>query len=68
MSASIVPINGEGLYYQLPIGIRNGLVFGQCTYIKKYTNWYHLPNEDGNSRSGINFRHIRLADVYESFA
>lgn len=68
MSASIVPINGEGLYYQLPIGTRGGWAFGQSAYIKKYTNWYHLPNEDGNSRSGINFRHIRLADVYLMYA
>ncbi|PZX51037.1 RagB/SusD family nutrient uptake outer membrane protein [Algoriphagus chordae] len=68
MTASIVPIDGEGLYYQLPIGTRNGWVFGQSAYIKKFTNWYHLPNEDGNSRSGINFRHIRLADVYLMYA
>ncbi|MFC5624793.1 RagB/SusD family nutrient uptake outer membrane protein [Algoriphagus winogradskyi] len=68
MSASVVPINGEGLYYQLPIGTRGGWAFGQSAYIKKHTNWYHLPNEDGNARSGINFRHIRLADVYLMYA
>tara|TARA_R110002072_G_scaffold81897_1_gene187217 strand:- start:87097 stop:88764 length:1668 start_codon:yes stop_codon:yes gene_type:complete len=68
MTASIVPINGEGLYYQLPIGSRAGWAFGQSAYIKKFTNWYHWPNEDGNSRSGINFRHIRLADVYLMYA
>ncbi|WP_296705769.1 RagB/SusD family nutrient uptake outer membrane protein, partial [Algoriphagus sp.] len=68
MSASVVPINGEGMYYQLPIGTRGGWAFGQSAYIKKHTNWYHLPNEDGNSRSGINFRHIRLADVYLMYA
>ncbi|MBN7813386.1 RagB/SusD family nutrient uptake outer membrane protein [Algoriphagus sp. H41] len=68
MSASIVPKNGEGLYYLLPIGARAGWAFGQSAYIKKFTNWYHLPNEDGNSRSGINFRHIRLADVYLMYA
>ncbi|AWW29522.1 RagB/SusD family nutrient uptake outer membrane protein [Echinicola strongylocentroti] len=68
LSASIVPINGETDYYLLPIGERGGWAFGQSAYIKKYTNWYHLPNEDGNSRSGINFRHIRLADVYLMYA
>ena len=34
----------------------------------KHTNWYHLPNEDALGRSGINFRHIRLADVYLMYA
>lgn len=68
MTASIVPSNGEGLYYGLKIGAKAGWGFGQTSYIKKFTNWYHLPNEDGNSRSGINFRHIRLADVYLMYA
>ncbi|MEL6191388.1 MAG: RagB/SusD family nutrient uptake outer membrane protein [Bacteroidota bacterium] len=68
MSASIVPINGEGLYYNLPIGTRGGWAFGQSAYVKKYTNWYHKDAEDTNSRSGINFRHIRLADVYLMYA
>lgn len=68
LSATIVPINGETDYYQLAIGERGGWAFGQSAYIKKYTNWYHLPNEDGNSRSGINYRHIRLADVYLMYA
>ncbi len=68
MTSSIVPIDGDGLYYQLPIGERGGWAFGQSAYVKKHTNWYHLENEDGNSRSGINFRHIRLADVYLMYA
>ena len=68
MSASICPINGETEFYGLPIGARGGWAFGQSAYIKKYTNWYHLPSEDNNSRSGINFRHIRLADVYLMYA
>ncbi|OBQ56743.1 RagB/SusD family nutrient uptake outer membrane protein [Tamlana sp. s12] len=67
-SSSICPINGETDYYLLPIGDRGGWSFGQSAYIKKYTNWYHLPQEDANSRSGINFRHIRLADVYLMYA
>ncbi|MEM7656155.1 MAG: RagB/SusD family nutrient uptake outer membrane protein [Bacteroidota bacterium] len=68
MSASICPRNGETMYYGLPIGERGGWGFGQSAYVKKYTNWYHLEAEDNNSRSGINFRHIRLADVYLMYA
>ncbi|WP_066218848.1 RagB/SusD family nutrient uptake outer membrane protein [Formosa haliotis] len=68
MSASIAPINAETDYYLLPVGERGGWAFGQSAYIKKYSNWYHLKQEDANSRSGINFRHIRLADVYLMYA
>ncbi|MBU2950832.1 RagB/SusD family nutrient uptake outer membrane protein [Tamlana agarivorans] len=68
LTATIVPINGESEYYLLPIGERGGWAFGQSAYIKKHSNWYHLKQEDANSRSGINFRHIRLADVYLMYA
>lgn len=68
MSASICPFNGETDFYLLPIGARGGWAFGQSAYVKKHTNWYHLPSEDTNGRSGINFRHIRLADVYLMYA
>ncbi|MEM8899934.1 MAG: RagB/SusD family nutrient uptake outer membrane protein, partial [Bacteroidota bacterium] len=68
MTASIVPLNAEGLYYNLPIGERGGWGFGQSAYVKKHTNWYHKEAEDTNNRSGINFRHIRLADVYLMYA
>ncbi|MEL6652452.1 MAG: RagB/SusD family nutrient uptake outer membrane protein [Bacteroidota bacterium] len=68
MSASIVPRDGETDYYGLPIGERGGWAFGQSAYVKKHTNWYHLEAEDVNSRSGINYRHIRLADVYLMYA
>lgn len=68
MTASIVPINGEGLYYGLEINENPGWGFGQSAYVKKHSNWYHLSAEDGNNRSGINFRHIRLADVYLMYA
>ncbi|MEM8583355.1 MAG: RagB/SusD family nutrient uptake outer membrane protein [Bacteroidota bacterium] len=68
LSASIVPFNAETDYYGLAVGERGGWGFGQSSYIKKYTNWYHLESEDANSRSGINFRHIRLADVYLMYA
>ena len=68
MGVSIVPMNGDGLFYNLPIGERPGWVFGQSTYTKKYANWYHADNEDTFNRSEINFRHIRLADVYLMYA
>ncbi len=68
MSASVCPRNGETLYYNLPIGERGGWAFGQSAYVKKHANWYHLDAEDTNHRSGINFRHIRLADVYLMYA
>ncbi len=68
MTASIVPINGEGSYYGLSIGEKPGWSAGQSAYIKKHTNWYHLSAEDTDNRSGINFRHIRLADVYLMYA
>jgi len=68
MSASICPLNGETDFYQLPIGASGGWAFGQSAYVKKHTNWYHLPSEDVMGRSGINFRHIRLADVYLMYA
>lgn len=68
MSATICPRNGETMYYGLAIGERGGWGFGQSAYIKKHTNWYHLEAEPNQSRSGINFRHIRLADVYLMYA
>jgi len=68
MSATICPFNGETDFYLQPIGSAGGWAFGQSAYIKKYTNWYHLPSEDVLGRSGINFRHIRLADVYLMYA
>ncbi|MEM6698914.1 MAG: RagB/SusD family nutrient uptake outer membrane protein, partial [Bacteroidota bacterium] len=68
MSATICPRNGETMYYGLAIGERGGWGFGQSAYIKKHTNWYHLEAEPNLSRSGINFRHIRLADVYLMYA
>nr|WP_010925621.1 RagB/SusD family nutrient uptake outer membrane protein [Microscilla sp. PRE1]AAK62829.1 MS107 [Microscilla sp. PRE1] len=68
MYATIVPINGDGLYYNLPIGEKPGWAFGQSAYVKKWSNWYHKDLEDGNQRSGINFRHIRYADVLLMYA
>jgi len=68
LSASICPINGETLFYGLPIGEKGGWAFGQSAYVKKYTNWYDQSAEDAQRRSGINFRHIRLADVYLMYA
>ncbi|TXE13154.1 RagB/SusD family nutrient uptake outer membrane protein [Seonamhaeicola algicola] len=68
MNATIAPSNFEGLYYQLPQGEPRGWGFGQSAYVKKHSNWYHLPAEPALSRSGINFRHIRYADVLLMYA
>ena len=68
LSASIAPKNFEGEYYGRENDNVKGWGFGQSAYVKKHTNWYHLDAEDGNSRSGINFRHIRYADVLLMYA
>ncbi len=68
MTASIAPSNFEDEYYGRDSDEAKGWGFGQSAYLKKHTNWYHLEAEDGNSRSGINFRHIRYADVLLMYA
>ncbi|SHM53569.1 RagB/SusD family nutrient uptake outer membrane protein [Flavobacterium saccharophilum] len=68
LTASIAPANFEGQYYLLDNGVAKGWGYGQSAYIKKYSNWYNVKSEDGNSRSGINCRQIRLADVYLMYA
>ncbi len=71
LTATIAPRNGEGNYYNVPFGDKPGWGFGQSAYIKKHSNWYHKDKEDAiefSGRSGINFRHIRLADVYLMYA
>ncbi len=68
MGASIVPLNADGLFYQEQPSTEKGWGFGQSAYTKKHANWYFLPSEDDNGRSGINFRHIRLADVFLMYA
>ena len=68
MNSSVAPRDGEGLYYNLPFMSRGGWGYGQSAYVKKHSNWYHLDAEPANNRSGINFRHIRLADVYLMYA
>ncbi|WP_422359637.1 RagB/SusD family nutrient uptake outer membrane protein [Reichenbachiella sp.] len=68
MAATLAAANGEGDYYNLPIGTEAGWGFGQSAYVKKHSNWYHEDRESGFERSGINFRHIRLADIYLMYA
>lgn len=41
---------------------------GETSYIKKNTNWYWLDAESSQSRSEINFREIRYADVVLMYA
>ncbi len=68
MNATIAPQNGEGLWYQEPYGTIPGWGGGQSAYVKKHSNWYHLPAEPAQGRSGINFRQIRYADVLLMYA
>ncbi|PIB35644.1 hypothetical protein BFP72_09695 [Reichenbachiella sp. 5M10] len=69
MYASIVPSDGDGEYYGIPVDEISGYGFGQSAYVKKFTNWYQysLVNTT-NPVSGINFRHIRYADVLLMYA
>ncbi|WP_232333193.1 RagB/SusD family nutrient uptake outer membrane protein [Mariniflexile maritimum] len=71
LSASICPKDFEGLYFGVDKTNKNvhsyrGL--GLTALVKKYTNWYQGTSEIPLARSGINFRHIRLADVYLMYA
>lgn len=68
MNYSIAPKYGEGLYYKIPFRTRGGWGYGQSAYVKKHSNWYWLESEPALSRSGINFRHIRYADVLLMYA
>ncbi len=68
MNASIAPQNGEGLWYLEPYGTIGGWGGGQSAYVKKHSNWYHLPAEPAEGRGGINFRQIRYADVLLMYA
>lgn len=69
MYASIFPRRSESPYYQLDntqTAFFNAFI---SSYVKKFTNWYQFKNEDPiNNKTGINFRHIRLADVYLMYA
>ena len=68
MNATIAVRFMEGKYYGLDFADVKGFGFGQSAYVKKHSNWYHLPSEPANRRSGINFRHIRYADVLLMYA
>lgn len=76
--ASIVVEFGDGEYYNAPLTndpvtgekSKANFNFGQGSKVKKWTNWYWADSEDAatGARGGINFRHIRLADVYLMYA
>lgn len=68
MNATIAVQNMEGTYYGFESSEVNGFGFGQSAYVKKHSNWYHLDAEPALSRSGINFRHMRYADVLLMYA
>ncbi|UXX81286.1 RagB/SusD family nutrient uptake outer membrane protein [Reichenbachiella carrageenanivorans] len=72
-TASVAGRDAEGLYYgetaaDLKVAVPRRWTFGESSYVKKYTNWYHLGVESNEWRSSINFKHIRLADVYLMYA
>lgn len=74
--ATIVVEFGDGDYYQAPLTAteteksKANFSYGQGSKVKKWTSWYYKESEDTSTgaRSGINFRHIRLADVYLMYA
>lgn len=76
--ATLAVERGDGLYYNAPLvtdpvtGTKSkaNFSYGQGSKVKKWTNWYWKDSEDPSTsaRSGINWRHIRLADVYLMYA
>ena len=76
--ATIVVEFGDGKYYNAPLSpipatgekSKANFNYGQGSKVKKWTQWYKKDSEDPatGARSGINFRHIRLADVYLMYA
>ena len=71
LSASICPKDFEGTYYGVDNTAANVHTYrglGLTALVKKYTNWYQGTSETPLGRSGINFRHIRLADIYLMYA
>ncbi|RKR14386.1 putative outer membrane starch-binding protein [Maribacter vaceletii] len=68
MNSTIAVSGMEGQYYGFESDEVKGFGFGQSAYVKKHSNWYHLSAEPTQSRSGINFRHIRYADVLLMYA
>ncbi|MEM6644116.1 MAG: RagB/SusD family nutrient uptake outer membrane protein [Bacteroidota bacterium] len=68
MHASIVDQNSDGLYYLLPAADADAYNGGQSAYTKKWSNWYDRAGEVSPYKSGINFRHIRYADVLLMYA
>jgi len=74
--ATIVVEFGDGNYYKSPLSptptekAKTNFNYGQGSKVKKWTNWYWKDTEDAatGSRTGINFRHIRYADVLLMYA
>jgi len=68
LTATLAVPQGEGTWYTKPTSVKATGRSGQSAYIRKWTNAYHLENEPANNRSGINFRHMRLSNVYLMYA
>ncbi|MBD0401775.1 RagB/SusD family nutrient uptake outer membrane protein [Flammeovirga sp. EKP202] len=72
-TATLAGRDAEGLYYnktaadlKAEVGRRWGN--GESSYVKKYANWYHMDTENIENRSSINYKHMRLSDVYLMYA
>lgn len=70
LTASICPKDFEGTYFGVDnsYNVHTYRGLGLTAIVKKHTNWYQGTSEIALNRSGINFRHIRLADVYLMYA
>ncbi|BDD02291.1 RagB/SusD family nutrient uptake outer membrane protein [Persicobacter psychrovividus] len=65
-----LPDDRDLIYYGAsPTVIRAQFSNLECAYFRKYSNWDIAQSEaDLNNQSGINFRLMRLADVYLMYA
>ncbi|MEW4922887.1 RagB/SusD family nutrient uptake outer membrane protein [Algibacter sp. 2305UL17-15] len=68
LTATLAVPDGEGTYYNEPTADIIAGRAGQSAYIRKWTNSYQMDQEPNQSRSGVNFRHMRLSDVYLMYA
>lgn len=69
MNVSIAPVNYDNLYFNELAGTKTGWAYGQSAYVKKHSNWFKAKKyENAQERSGINWRHIRYADVILMYA
>lgn len=68
LTATLAVPQGEGTWYGQPTASLATGRSGQSAYVRKWSNAYHLEAEPAMDRSEINFRIIRLSDVYLLYA